>query len=433
MNIIRPEGHYKIPEHAKKVFEGVIFDVYQWEQEMFDGSKMTFEKLKRPDTVVVFPVTDKGNVILTKQRQPGMEVFYTGAGGRVEKGEEILHAAKRELLEETGYEAREFTLWRAIHPVKKIDWCVFVFIAHGLSKAGEMTPDSGEQIELLEVSFEEFLAIAQREDFTDKEIYRDIVEAISDEGKMRSLRTLFRVRMDEANTALEAPLRSIPNKGIPYLQSIVDLFVKLRIYSSAEKVRVSKSENGYAASIVVLIFLFIDSKINELKALEGSNAYYNYDFIKKTKLRSLSDKFREVSVLRDSIAHSYVWDMHIKEEDAQYVFRETLRKEYGTKKFQHCVDGDKTKILKLWINPIKVGGYEVEQMIIFLKDFLEMAHREYSGVHNGYFPSTTELTVHYQREGQESEESMTLESFFQYFSSSKFCTEYAHSDQEVFQ
>ncbi len=37
----------KIPPNAKRVFKGIIFDVYQWQQKMFDGSKETFEMLKR--------------------------------------------------------------------------------------------------------------------------------------------------------------------------------------------------------------------------------------------------------------------------------------------------------------------------------------------------------------------------------------------------
>lgn len=36
----------KLPPQAKKVFTGQIFDVYQWEQEMYDGSFETFEMLK---------------------------------------------------------------------------------------------------------------------------------------------------------------------------------------------------------------------------------------------------------------------------------------------------------------------------------------------------------------------------------------------------
>lgn len=46
----------KIPSHATKVFSGVIFDVYQWEQELFNGNIATFEALRRPSTVIIIPV-----------------------------------------------------------------------------------------------------------------------------------------------------------------------------------------------------------------------------------------------------------------------------------------------------------------------------------------------------------------------------------------
>lgn len=46
----------KIPSHAVKVFSGVIFDVYQWQQELFNGETATFEALRRPSTVVIIPV-----------------------------------------------------------------------------------------------------------------------------------------------------------------------------------------------------------------------------------------------------------------------------------------------------------------------------------------------------------------------------------------
>ena len=71
MEIKRPKSKQPIPDNAKKVFGGVLFDVYQWEQELFDGTKTIFEKLKRPDTVVVFPVLDDGKILLTEQEQPG--------------------------------------------------------------------------------------------------------------------------------------------------------------------------------------------------------------------------------------------------------------------------------------------------------------------------------------------------------------------------
>lgn len=192
MSIPKPSSKQPLPPHAKKVFSGVIFDVYQWEQTMFDGSTETFEKLVRPDTVVVFPILDDGRIMLTQQEQPGKEPFIGAAGGRVDPGEDIESAAKRELLEETGYECDELVFWKAEQPIGKIEWSVYVFVARGLKKVSEQALDAGERITLKPVSFEEFVTIALQPNFYEQEIYRDVVEASLDDTKKEALKkTLF--------------------------------------------------------------------------------------------------------------------------------------------------------------------------------------------------------------------------------------------------
>jgi ADP-ribose pyrophosphatase len=181
----------KIPENAKLVFKGVIFDVYQWEQELYDGSKATFEKLRRPDTVIVFPVTDEGKIILTEQEQPNREPFITGAAGRVEKGEEPLECAKRELLEETGYEAQEWVLLDQVRPVNKIDWTVFIYVAKSCKRVSEMNLDPGEKVKLKLVEFEEFLDLVFDEKFYDKEMIIKILKAKADPKEMDNLKKIF--------------------------------------------------------------------------------------------------------------------------------------------------------------------------------------------------------------------------------------------------
>ncbi|MEK7496313.1 MAG: NUDIX hydrolase [Patescibacteria group bacterium] len=192
MEIIRPPSKQPIPPHAKKVFSGVMFDVYQWEQEMFDGTKATFEKLKRPDTVVVFPVLPDGGILLTEQEQPGKGSFVGTTGGRVDKGESVITAAKRELLEESGYESEEFILWDARHVTSKIDWVIYTFIAKGLNKVAEMKLDAGEKIILKPVSFDEFMEIAISKNFEEKEIVSKIYEAKLYPEKKEELRKLFK-------------------------------------------------------------------------------------------------------------------------------------------------------------------------------------------------------------------------------------------------
>ncbi|MEK7650014.1 MAG: NUDIX hydrolase [Patescibacteria group bacterium] len=194
MEIQRPKSQQPIPDHAKQVFKGVIFDVYQWEQELFDGSKAIFEKLKRPDTVVIFPILPDGKILLTEQKQPGKDPFIAATGGRVDEGEEVMAAAKRELLEESGYEAEEYVLWDVQHPTSKIDWVVYTFIARGLKKVSDLNLDAGEKIILKPVAFDEFLDIGTSGLFAEKEIVFKLMEAKFDVKKREELRALFSIK-----------------------------------------------------------------------------------------------------------------------------------------------------------------------------------------------------------------------------------------------
>ncbi len=191
MDIQRPKSKQPIPENAKRVFKGILFDVYQWEQELYDGTRTKFEKLKRPDTVAILPILSDGKIILTEEEQPGSESFIGAITGRVEKDEEVLETAKRELLEESGYEAEKFILWDAQQPVTKIDWTVYTFIAKGLRKIFEPKFDGGEKITLKPVNFDEFIKIATNKEFNEPEITLKLLESILGPEKKEELRKLF--------------------------------------------------------------------------------------------------------------------------------------------------------------------------------------------------------------------------------------------------
>ncbi len=100
----------KIPPHAKIVYDGLIYQVYQWEQTMFDGNVRVFEEIKRPSSVFALPVIDN-KIVVSYQKQPGRsEAYRSLIGGRLNTDEEPLIGAKREMLEETGMEGSYWTL-----------------------------------------------------------------------------------------------------------------------------------------------------------------------------------------------------------------------------------------------------------------------------------------------------------------------------------
>lgn len=191
MKFHRPLSKQPIPSTAKKVFSGKLFDVWQWEQQLFNGKTKTFEKIQRPETVMIIPITEDEKIVLTEQEQPGEGFFIGLIGGIVDKGEEVLDAAKRELLEESGYTAHDFILWDAVQLINKIEWPVYTFIAKGLKKEKEMQLDGGERIKLKYVNFDEFIQISHNPKFRDIEIAIKIHRLEQNPEEFESTRKLF--------------------------------------------------------------------------------------------------------------------------------------------------------------------------------------------------------------------------------------------------
>ena len=154
-----------IPPNAKKVFSGKIFDVYQWEQKMFDGSTAIFESVKRPNTVdIIAIVGDK--ILYLEQEQPHEAVsFACLPGGRVDDKEEALAAAKRELAEETGYVSNQWELFHTSHKAGKVDFTINTFLVKNAQHRQDQNLDPGERIKVKFITFEEFLDLADADNF----------------------------------------------------------------------------------------------------------------------------------------------------------------------------------------------------------------------------------------------------------------------------
>jgi ADP-ribose pyrophosphatase len=154
----------QIPPHARRVFEGILFDVYQWEQEQFDGTIRTFEMISRKHSVDIIATIGKDIVVL-EQEQPGVQSYPSLPGGIIEKKETPLAAAKRELLEETGYTSEEWVCLEEFKGTTKVDVREFVFVARDCKKIAEQRLDCGEKISFRLVSFSEFLLLCRNDRF----------------------------------------------------------------------------------------------------------------------------------------------------------------------------------------------------------------------------------------------------------------------------
>lgn len=127
-----------------------------------DGKSGEFVTLALPDWVSVIPWTRSGDgeplFLMEKQYRHGSEsVTIEFPAGLIEKGESPLEAAKREMLEETGYEG-DFTYLCSFNPNPAfMTNTQTFFLAENLRKVGSQNLDENEEIETLFVPVEEVI------------------------------------------------------------------------------------------------------------------------------------------------------------------------------------------------------------------------------------------------------------------------------------
>lgn len=124
---------------SRRVFEGKILSVRVDTVVTPSGRTTTREIVERPEVVSVLPLDDEGKVVLVRQYRyaAGKEVLEIPAGV-VGKGESAEEAARRELREETGYDATHLELLVSYRPaVGYSTERMTVFLGRGLVWAPE--------------------------------------------------------------------------------------------------------------------------------------------------------------------------------------------------------------------------------------------------------------------------------------------------------
>lgn len=179
------------PSSGKMIFKGVLFEIWQWEQTLYDGTKKTFEKAIRPDSVAVIPVL-KDKIIVQIQEQPQMSIpFYSLPGGRLDGDESPLHAAQRELLEETGYASDDWELILQDSPPHHVVFTYYLYVARNCVEKSELMLDAGEKVTLKSLLFDEFLMLSEEPTFRHECMREILLRARYDATKRQELKKLL--------------------------------------------------------------------------------------------------------------------------------------------------------------------------------------------------------------------------------------------------
>ena len=151
------------------VFDGALLKVRRDRVRLPDGGEATREYIRHPGAVAIVPLFDDGTVLLERQfRYPHRRTFIEVPAGKLDAGEPPLDTAKRELLEETGYAAQEWTRLGTMHTaIAYTDEAIALFLCRKMTRVGEPKLDPGEFVETLIVPFDEAIAMVRDGRITD--------------------------------------------------------------------------------------------------------------------------------------------------------------------------------------------------------------------------------------------------------------------------
>jgi len=153
---------------GEQVWRGHFLDVRRDVIVQHGGHTALREYIVHPGAVMVVPLLDDGRLVLERQfRYPLGRVLLEFPAGKRDPGEAVQRCAQRELVEETGYQAREWARACAVHNAcAYADEAIEIWFARGLS-AGVRSLDAGELIDVCTMTEAELDALASRGELTD--------------------------------------------------------------------------------------------------------------------------------------------------------------------------------------------------------------------------------------------------------------------------
>jgi ADP-ribose pyrophosphatase len=145
-----PTGDFtEAPLATHLAYDGGFLRLRRDEVRLPGGAAAWREYVEHPGAVIMMAFLDEDTLLLERQyRYPLKRHFIELPAGKMEPGEPPLATARRELVEECGYEAADWRHLMTLHPcIGYSDEVIEVYSAHGLVHVGARL-DEGEHLEV---------------------------------------------------------------------------------------------------------------------------------------------------------------------------------------------------------------------------------------------------------------------------------------------
>lgn len=150
------------------IYNGKIFNVALEKVTLPNGVIKDREVIRHPGAAAMVPLLDDGNVVLVKQHRHAVnDYLWEIPAGTLEPHEEPVACAGRELIEETGYEAKAFDKLTEILPAPGYtDEHIHIFLATGLT-LGEQRLEDDEVLTVQPTPFDKAIEMIKTGEIQD--------------------------------------------------------------------------------------------------------------------------------------------------------------------------------------------------------------------------------------------------------------------------
>ena len=161
----------KLMEKTKKQeyrYKGKILNLRVDEAELENGRIAKREVVEHPGGVTIAALTEQDELLFVRQfRYPYGEVVLELPAGKLEAGEDPFEAGKRELLEETGAEGRDYVFLGNLYPSPGYCGEIIRIYACRISSVGDNNPDDDEFIEVERIPIDKAVSMVMENEIPD--------------------------------------------------------------------------------------------------------------------------------------------------------------------------------------------------------------------------------------------------------------------------
>ncbi len=175
--------YYEKSIDSQEVYQGKIINLRLDKVELPNGQNAIREIIEHPGAVAIVAITEEGKVLMVKQfRKACEEELWELPAGKLDPGEEPRETALRELEEETGYRAKNFTHLISFYTSPGFaNELLHIYLAEDLMITAQ-NPDDDEFLSVHQLTWDELRHMLKNGELKDAKTVTGLLMVMAEKG-----------------------------------------------------------------------------------------------------------------------------------------------------------------------------------------------------------------------------------------------------------